>query len=360
MDGLQPKFSALGLLAEDQNVLLYRPKLRPLAGSPTAAILLAQCVYYAKLAGWGPFYKFRKPCKHALYRPGDSWTETLGFSSTEFDTALRKIGSKLKQGESKLEALQQTTANGLVIYWTTASRVTYYLVNTPLLEAFLDAVYAASGKAKSEILIYLSKSKNPDYKVIEETLLTKVGKPDLPINIDTQIDAEIEQGAAAPPPPKPKGKKGKPKKETTPAEIFDPMVAAFAEVCIMDLAANRGQISREAKTLIGAGYEAAETIRSLFGKGGAWYEHTYWGQKGSPPQPQQIRQNVAFLLSKQNGSKPAGPDEPPPGLPGNLLANWANLSPALKANIANNGHQHPAVKAAIEAELGTAHTSLAV
>lgn len=131
----------LGLLAEDKEVITYRKNLNKITGSVTATILLQQIIYWAKKSQGEPFYKFRAECHHERYKPGDSWTEELGFSLAEFDTALSKIGTKITKGISKFDALKGETPQHLVIYWTDSSRVTWYMLNIDLLGKFTMSIY---------------------------------------------------------------------------------------------------------------------------------------------------------------------------------------------------------------------------
>lgn len=126
------------MLAGEYRAISYRPELVEIAGSVTSAILLQQITYWAHRSKWGEFFKFRAPCSHADYRPGDSWTEELAFSASEFDSALKNIGTKVTKGMSKAEAMEDS----LVVYWTDSSRRTSYLLNWPLLEERLRQVYA--------------------------------------------------------------------------------------------------------------------------------------------------------------------------------------------------------------------------
>lgn len=126
------------MLAGEYRSISYRPELVQIARSVTAAILLQQMTYWANKSKWQAFFKFRAPCAHADYRPGDSWTEELGFSGREFDNALRKIGTKITTGESKKDAMEHS----LVVYWTDSSRKTFYLLNWQALEERLAEVYS--------------------------------------------------------------------------------------------------------------------------------------------------------------------------------------------------------------------------
>lgn len=126
------------MLAGQYRAVPYRPELVEIAGSVTAAILLQQITYWADKAKWGKFFKFRAPCGHDDYRLGDSWTEEMAFTASEFDSALKKIGTKVTKGGSKKTAME----NSLVCYWTDSSRKTFYLLNWRLLEERLAEVYS--------------------------------------------------------------------------------------------------------------------------------------------------------------------------------------------------------------------------
>lgn len=77
-------------------VIPYYPTLSVKFGSVTAAILYRQLVYWFKKMEYKPFYKFLKPCEHGAYKTGESWTEELGMTETEFRTAFQKIGIAYK------------------------------------------------------------------------------------------------------------------------------------------------------------------------------------------------------------------------------------------------------------------------
>lgn len=139
----------LTFLAEDSELIPYRKSLRNITGSVTSAILLQQIIHRAKQKGWQPFFKFRTPCKHKLYKSGDSWTEELGFSPKEFDTALAKIGLKITTGTKREDIPKNESA--WVIYWTDSSRVTWYEVNRELLGNSLMGNYLITERGISKL-----------------------------------------------------------------------------------------------------------------------------------------------------------------------------------------------------------------
>lgn len=124
----------LGIIAKDKELITYRKELNQITGSVTATILLQQILFRWENHGRMPFYKFKKPCEHHLYKKGDSWCEELGFTREEFDTALSKIGCKT----SKKKPMQE---NKFVRYWTTPDRITYYDINISTLRKAVIPLY---------------------------------------------------------------------------------------------------------------------------------------------------------------------------------------------------------------------------
>jgi hypothetical protein len=157
-----------GIISEDKNLITYRKSLRPLAGSVTATILLQQMIFHAKNKQWEPFYKFRAPCSHEHYREGDSWTEELGFSGDEFDTALRRIATKVTKGSSKFDVLAGEDSKCLILYWTDADRVTWYQVNVRLLGKLTMPIYLGN----LAIPNYLGNQEKPNYLENGESPIT--------------------------------------------------------------------------------------------------------------------------------------------------------------------------------------------
>jgi len=186
--------SVINLLAEDQSLILYRKSLRQITGSVTSAILLSQMLYWFGKSGNKPFYKFRKPCAHEDYREGDSWTEELEFSEGEFDYALKKIGTKITKGMSKIAAFEKEDATGLIIYWTDASRKTWYMVNANLLS---NQVLASRSNAD-----YLDSSENLITSPLTETT--------------TETKKNLTTSAKKPPKEKAPKKPTSPKKKKAP------------------------------------------------------------------------------------------------------------------------------------------------
>src|SRR5690606_25392508 len=80
-------------------VIPYRPILYALTGDVPSAILLSQILHYWHVMGCKTFWKFQVPSSHPRYRPGDSWTEELGFSQRVFSRALQRIATRKRYRE---------------------------------------------------------------------------------------------------------------------------------------------------------------------------------------------------------------------------------------------------------------------
>lgn len=192
----------IDLIAEDNEVIPYRKSLRPITGSVTATILLQQMIFRSK-GGKKVFYKFKAPCDHDLYKPGDSWTEEIGFSVREFDTALKKIGTKIKIGMSKDDVMNGDTPDCLIAYWTGRDRVTWYEVNVDLLSKLLNGIYLNDKSAFTRKMTKAHLDKDPENtrdNNIEDvkTVIPKNGKskPDYLTDIATAAKKGVSEESA--------------------------------------------------------------------------------------------------------------------------------------------------------------------
>lgn len=187
-------YVAIDIISEDKDSIPYRKSMRALGGSVTATILLQQVIWRARHKGWEPFYKFRSPCNHELYREGDSWTEELGFSIDEFDAAIKRIGTKITTGTSKSEALAGETPTSLVIYWTDTNRITWYYLNRQLLGRLLLPIYLVDRKVPTSLK--MGKSNTPVIPKNTTKTTSKTNNKEGGTRVDHSLTAQVE-----PPPP---------------------------------------------------------------------------------------------------------------------------------------------------------------
>jgi len=148
------------MAAEDRSVILISPRLTKHFGSANIAALLAVALREFKISKGEPFYKFKEPCGHELYREGDSWEEALGLSQSAIKTVLNRIGFKLGQATRRKIAAEITRDKGreaskeeiqhlfekrkneaLIVYYTDRDNVTWYTLNMKEVSKLITAVY---------------------------------------------------------------------------------------------------------------------------------------------------------------------------------------------------------------------------
>ena len=175
------------IIAEDKDLIVYRPSWNKFTSSVAATIWLSQVVYWWHKNDRKPFYKFNAPCDHENYREGDSWAEELGFSRADFDSARANIAEKTKGGDIKSGDIP----NSLVYYWMDGYRRTWYALNEELFNQKISSHYlmptivgsygglsTSSGTETTQRLssnkpIAESNKETIGFEPIEEDLLTK-------------------------------------------------------------------------------------------------------------------------------------------------------------------------------------------
>ena len=79
------------LTKKDERV--YNTKLLPLCKTINSTILFQRILYWCRIKK-GKFFKFKMPCEHNMYKKGKSWTEEIGFSRDNINTALKILPLK--------------------------------------------------------------------------------------------------------------------------------------------------------------------------------------------------------------------------------------------------------------------------
>ena len=140
------KALAIGLKAK-----LYFKEFNKITGSVHCSLFLGQLIYWADKNDYKPFYKFRQPCQHELYREGDSWVEELDFEIRMIDKCVKTLKEL-----------------GILETKTTIQRVTFYELKIEKLNEILskNAIYENSQNA-----IYKENCKNAIYENSENAIL---------------------------------------------------------------------------------------------------------------------------------------------------------------------------------------------
>ena len=109
--------------------LKYCPELNQTTGSITASLLLCQLEYWFLKKDYKPFYKFLEPCEDEHYHLGDSWTEELGFTKSEFRSAFRRIGKVYKSKSEYKKSTDKFEGKLYLSYYDRIRKLTYYIRN---------------------------------------------------------------------------------------------------------------------------------------------------------------------------------------------------------------------------------------
>ena len=148
------KALAIGLKAK-----LYFKEFNKITGSVHCSLFLGQLIYWADKNDYKPFYKFRQPCQHELYKEGDSWAEELDFEIRMIDKCIKTLKEL-----------------GILETKTTIQRVTFYELKIEKLNEILskNAIYENSQNAiyeNSQNVIYKENCKNAIYENSENAIL---------------------------------------------------------------------------------------------------------------------------------------------------------------------------------------------
>ncbi|KMY85741.1 hypothetical protein BUMB_03036 [Candidatus Paraburkholderia calva] len=127
------------ILSITRNTIPYVKEVMPLAKSVTGCILMQQLDYWFERFPNG-FYKFQDAAPgNAHYRPGESWSEELGFSLAEFRTAFDKIGVRyVSKTEYVAAAADPFQGKFYCCYTDRRAGMTFYFRNHELVDKSLD------------------------------------------------------------------------------------------------------------------------------------------------------------------------------------------------------------------------------
>jgi hypothetical protein len=110
-------------------ILCYRtPDSSPLVG-----FLRGQLDYWFSKKPQG-FYKFLEPCKHPLYKQGDSWSEELGLSRRVFNSTFDAIGVRYKTKTEFMNAKDKFQGKFYASYHDRKKNQTFFVRNPELLQ----------------------------------------------------------------------------------------------------------------------------------------------------------------------------------------------------------------------------------
>ncbi len=124
------------------------------------AILQHQLEYWFSKYSHG-FYKFIEPCKHPLYKAGDSWTEEIGYSRPVFNRAFDSIGMRYNSKTEFMNAKDKFQGMLYASYYDRKTNKTFFVRNPnfiPKKESFDNANKEATRRSAAKDIL---SSQNP-------------------------------------------------------------------------------------------------------------------------------------------------------------------------------------------------------
>lgn len=150
------------VLSLTRNVIPYVKELRIFTDSVVGCILMQQLDYWFERYPDG-FYKFLEASDHPKYSAGQSWSEEIGISSTEFRTAFDKIGTRWKSKTEFENAEDKFQGKFYASYQDKRANLTFYFRNHELVDTALDQLLLELNKAKAPT--GSEGQSNPNYKM---------------------------------------------------------------------------------------------------------------------------------------------------------------------------------------------------
>jgi hypothetical protein len=152
---------------ENSFYIKFYPQIKSSLGCEKATLILGRFEYWFTKYKEG-FYKFIEPCKHPLYRMGDSWSEEIGFSRKVFTKAFDLIGVRYKSKSAFQKSKNKFQGKLYASYHDRKTNQTYFFRNHDFAKNFIKSLFKrnnllekpSSKKKKPQKLFRTSSSKN--------------------------------------------------------------------------------------------------------------------------------------------------------------------------------------------------------
>lgn len=184
-------------LAITRNSIPYVGDIRHITGSVTGCLVMQQLDYWFEQYQDG-FYKFLEPSSHAKYVSGRSWTEELGISAYEFNTAISKIAYKHKSKTSFESAADKFNGMLYASYLDKREGLTYYFRNHEIVDAKLDEIvlskkFPTTSNGGQSGNITASPVDNNEYNINNHAFTVDQGSS---ITVDEESSITVDQGSS--------------------------------------------------------------------------------------------------------------------------------------------------------------------
>lgn len=188
------------ILSLTRNSIPFVKDLMPLAHTVAGCILMQQLDYWFQKKPNG-YYKFLEPPQqaHNSYRMGDSWSEELGLSGSEFRTAFDRIGIRYKSKGQFNSAENKFQGKFYCSYLDRRDNLTFYFRNHELLDTALDSlIFNQNGADTANVKRQFPVSIGTSFTADVDSQVAQIDMPDLQGRINrksllTETTSEIRQ-----------------------------------------------------------------------------------------------------------------------------------------------------------------------
>ena len=125
---------------ENSFYIKFYPGIKSSLGCEKATLILGRLEYWFSKKRNG-FYKFIEPCKHPLYKEGDSWAEEIGFPRKVFAKAFDLIGIRYKSKSDFVHSEDKFQGKLYASYHDRKTNKTYFVRNHEFASQFIQGLF---------------------------------------------------------------------------------------------------------------------------------------------------------------------------------------------------------------------------
>lgn len=186
-------------------------KVRNHFGCNDKAMLFSALAYWSGKKPEG-FWKFKRPCKHRLYKKGDSWLEEIGVKhKAAFDRMFSEIVQVYKSKSEYLKVEDKFQGKMFVSYFERKTNLTHYVANWEAINKFQESLGLKKVSVPNKKQVHVSVTPSPapvdnfseaqKNLPLEASYNSEISKP--PAIINNNIDIQTNTTLVATPPAQP-------------------------------------------------------------------------------------------------------------------------------------------------------------
>jgi hypothetical protein len=133
----------------DSFYIKFYPELQRQFGSRNVPLIVGRLEFWFSNPKFkNGFFKFLEPCRHYLYKNGDSWSEELGVSRILFNKAFDLIGIRYKSKADFLSAPDPFQGKLYASYYHRKTNKMFYVRNHAFVDDFFQSLFPSKKTAK--------------------------------------------------------------------------------------------------------------------------------------------------------------------------------------------------------------------